>query len=220
MSVSSNILMHVSHTDSILNSTGMSGTTYIPRPFIQFEELRGAREQTNTSPTQAEIKSDSYRKGGVMWGDRLLIEIENPFGSLRSGVDADGNAWSSKMVWDYGEVHATDGFDGDPVDVFIGPDLQAGTVYIIDQADKEGGFDEHKCMLCFSSEKEAVEGYLANYEKGWDRIMAVTAVGPDEFQHWVNTHANEPASKSFDYDPEVKKVALDSLGINLSRPTL
>lgn len=95
----------------------------------------------------------------------LQIVIENPAGSTRSGTDGKGNKWSTVMTHDYGEVIGSEGVDGDPVDVFIGPNKSAKFVYGIYQGKKDGtGFDEQKFMMGFDSTMDAKQAYYKNYD--------------------------------------------------------
>ena len=117
------------------------------------------------------------------------MSIEQPKGSVRSGVDATGKAWSQKMNNTYGYIRGTEGVDGDHIDVFLSDNLDGwnGTVYIVDQVEKGGIFDEHKVMYGFNSEAEARKAYLSNYEDGWDGLGAITAVSKDEFKKWIDS---------------------------------
>ena len=94
----------------------------------------------------------------------LRINIENEAGSTRSGVDVDGKPWKQVMTYPYGEIIGSTGIDGDPVDVFIGPDKAAKFVYIITTTHKEQGhFDENKCMLGFPDAMSAKAAFYRNY---------------------------------------------------------
>ncbi|EJX10849.1 hypothetical protein EVA_00451, partial [gut metagenome] len=53
------------------------------------------------------------------------ISIENPAGSTRSGVDANGKKWETKMQNTYGYMRGTEGVDGDHIDVFLANDMDA-----------------------------------------------------------------------------------------------
>lgn len=97
----------------------------------------------------------------------MLIYIENKPGSVRSGTDKDGKPWSVTMLAGYGEFADTLGMDGDPVDVFVGPDATAPTAYVIHQ--KYPGTavaDEDKVVLGVRSRKEAEQLYRAHYNRG------------------------------------------------------
>lgn len=148
-----------------------------------------AAKRTNTSPTEAQKAADSYAKGKVQIHG-LPVNIENPKGSERSGVDKGGKRWSVKMPAHYGEVHGTEGKDGDPVDVYIGPDHASKTVFVVDQVDaKTGKFDEHKAMLSYGSKADALADYRKAFSDGKanDRIGAVTAMTVADFRTWLKS---------------------------------
>ena len=96
----------------------------------------------------------------------LKIKIENEAGSVRSGTDrVTGKKWSTKMPYDYGELVGTHGVDGDPVDVFIGPDKSAPFVYIVHQLNQHSGeWDEDKCFLGFDDAMDAKAAYYKAYD--------------------------------------------------------
>lgn len=144
-----------------------------------------ARSETQQPKSEAHAAAGNYSKGKVaMHG--LKIALENPKGSTRSGVDADGKAWSSTMKADYGYILSTEGNDGDHVDVFIGPHPEVELVYIVNQTDpKSGRFDEHKVMLGYLSEKDAKQGYLDNYEPGWKGLGSIVPITMVDFKDWL-----------------------------------
>jgi hypothetical protein len=144
-----------------------------------------AASLTDTSPTQAQAEAGNYRKGKVSI-QGMRISIENPRGSTRSGVDSKGKPWSVEMAHHYGYILGTEARDGDHVDAFIGPDPESTKVYVVNQVRvPEGGFDEHKVMIGFGSRKEAIEGYRANYAKGWPGIGDVVETDIAEFRRWL-----------------------------------
>ena len=94
----------------------------------------------------------------------MTITIENPKGSIRSGVNAKGEPWQITMSYPYGFIRGTSDFDGEGTDCFVGPDVKAQRVYVIRTRDPlTGSSDENKCMLCFSSPEEARSAFYANY---------------------------------------------------------
>ena len=120
------------------------------------------------------------------------VTIENPKGSERSGTDANGKKWSVKMNNTYGYIRGTEGVDGDHIDVFLAEDMDKWDgkyVFVVDQYNPDGSFDEHKVMLGFNSTEEARSAYLSNYEKGWEngRRIDVTRIKTDDFQKWVDS---------------------------------
>lgn len=124
----------------------------------------------------------------------LELAIENPVGSVRSGKKPDGTAWHTKMKHAYGEISGTNGVDGDPVDIFVGPDLDAPTVYVVHQrkVDDWDKYDEDKCMVGFPSEAAARDAFLANYDD--PRFLGpITALPVDQFIAKVRATRDKPA---------------------------
>ena len=151
------------------------------------EQIEEAREQVDTNPTEAQKEAGNYRKGHVTI-DGMDITIENPKGSVRSGVDSKGNKWSVTMNNDYGYIRMTEGVDGDHIDVFLSDTPSEGKVFVVDQVNPDTGeFDEHKVMYGFNSEEEAREAYLANYSEGWRGLGDITEVTKEEFAKWIDS---------------------------------
>lgn len=150
-----------------------------------------ASAEVETSPTEAQKKAGNYKMGHVKVG-AFDVTIENPKGSERSGTDANGKKWSVKMNNTYGYIRGTEGVDGDHIDVFLAEDMDKWDgkyVFVVDQYNPDGSFDEHKVMLGFNSMEEARSAYLANYEKGWEngRRIVVARIKTDDFQKWVDS---------------------------------
>lgn len=130
-------------------------------------------------PTEAQAKAGNYKKGRARIAG-LPLTIENPAGSKRRPE------WPPLSAH-YGYVRGTEGADGDHVDVFVRPstaDDWDGTVFVIDQTNADGTFDEHKCMLGFDDETQAVRAYSANYPDGW-KVGPVTAMTCEAFREWL-----------------------------------
>ena len=62
-------------------------------------------------------------------------------------------------------------------------------VYVVDQYNPDGTFDEHKVMLGFNDMDEAKSDCLANYEKGWEdgRRIVVSATNLEDFEKWIDS---------------------------------
>jgi len=101
---------------------------------------------------------------GVMGFKGLIIVIENPVGSVRTGVDKAGEPWQTKFYYPYGYIAGTKGADGDGVDCFIGKNATSDKVFIIHQTDGGKEFDEDKIFLGFDSKESARDAYLAHYQ--------------------------------------------------------
>ena len=188
---------------------GEDGTVYFIDPIIRFKKplreiiatLGGAEEQTptigeqvqaaeaevNTTPTDKQKEAGNYKKGHVQIGT-FNVTIEQPKGSVRSGVDKGGKKWEVEMQNTYGYIRGTEGVDGDHIDVFLSNDIDGWNgrqVYVIDQRNADGSFDEHKVMLGFNDINEAEEAYMSNYEEGWQGLGAITGVSIEEFEKWI-----------------------------------
>jgi len=137
--------------------------------------------------SQAQAEAGNYRKGHInMHGMR--IAIENKRGGIRSGTDPGGKSWAVVMKHHYGYIKGTEGRDGDQIDVFVGPNPEAELVYVVDQVNPGGkrrNFDEHKCMLGFTTKKDAKEGYLANYAGDWQGLGNITPLTMGQFKEWL-----------------------------------
>lgn len=153
-----------------------------------------AAGEVDTNPTEEQKIAGNYKKGHVAVSG-MNISIENPAGSVRSGIDQDGKAWEQTMNDHYGYFKNTKGKDGDHIDTFIKQGTNedwAGTVYVVDQVDtttKE--FDESKVMLGYETMEEAKQAYMANYEDGWDGFMAITPVEVEAFKEWLYDGAKQ-----------------------------
>lgn len=93
----------------------------------------------------------------------LMIMVENPVGSIRKGVDANGEKWKTKFFYPYGYIYGTQGSDQDAIDVFVGNDPLSERVFIIHQTEGHGAYDEDKVMLGFNTLESARDAYLAHY---------------------------------------------------------
>lgn len=152
-------------------------------------KVKEASADVNTAPTEAQKEAGNYKKGHVQVG-AFDITIEQPEGSIRRGTDADGKQWESKMHNTYGYFRGTEGVDGDHIDVFLSNDMDGwngAQVFVVDQYNPDGTFDEHKVMLGFNDASDAKNNYLANYEKGWEngRRIDVSAVNLEDFEKWI-----------------------------------
>lgn len=153
--------------------------------------IESVLSEVETSPTEAQKKAGNYKMGHVKVG-AFKVTIENPKGSERSGTDANGKKWSVKMNNTYGYIRGTEGVDGDHIDAFLAEDMDKWDgkyVFVVDQYNPDGTFDEHKVMLGFNSMEEARSAYLSNYEKGWEngRRIVVARIKTDGFQKWVDS---------------------------------
>lgn len=152
--------------------------------------LKSAIEETETNPSDAQKESGNYKKGHIKFGG-YDYTIENPKGSTRSGKDADGKEWKVTMHDTYGYIRGKFGKDGDHLDMFINDkadlDNWNGDVFVVDQVNPDGSFDEHKVMYGYDSMDDAKKAYLANYSDGWQGLGNITGASKDEFDKWLDT---------------------------------
>lgn len=148
--------------------------------------MHKARQSVNTNPTEAQKEAGNYKKGHIKL-DGYDITIENPKGSVRKGVDKNGKSWETLMNNDYGYIRGTQSVDGDHIDVFLSDNPDKGNVYVIDQVNPDGSFDEHKIMYGFGSALAAKRAYLSNYSEGWNGLGKITQVSKEEFKKWIDS---------------------------------
>lgn len=152
--------------------------------------LKSAIEDTETNPSDAQKESGNYKKGHIKFGG-YDYTIENPKGSTRSGKDANGKEWKVTMHDTYGYIRGKFGKDGDHLDMFINDkadlDNWDGDVFVVDQVNPDGSFDEHKVMYGYDSMDDAEKAYLANYSKGWQGLGNITGASKAEFDKWLDT---------------------------------
>ena len=185
--------------------------------------LKSAIEETETNPSDAQKESGNYKKGHIKFGG-YDYTIENPKGSTRSGKDADGKEWKVTMHDTYGYIRGKFGKDGDHLDMFINDkadlDNWNGDVFVVDQVNPDGSFDEHKVMYGYDSMNDAKKAYLANYSDGWQGLGNITGASKDEFDKWLDT-SNRKLKPFADYakvkfslkDEKIKSIA-EKLGVN------
>ena len=179
--------------DSVLDSVMSDQVIQVKTPLDQkiHENCATSLLSDIPHPTLKEAKAGDYEKANVKIAG-LKIAIENPYGSVRKGIDPNGKQWECKLKDSYGEVSNSEGADGDPVDVFIKPHLtqaeadKLDKVFIVDQINPDNGeFDEHKVVLGYQSKADAAKAYLSNYAKGWKGIGAITELSMSNFKDWL-----------------------------------
>lgn len=153
---------------------------------VQAKRLHDEELKVDTNPSEAQKEAGNYKKGHIKING-FDVSIEQPVGSVRSGKDASGKEWSQVMNNTYGYIRGTESVDGDHIDVFLGPDMNSDMVYVVDQVNTDGSFDEHKVMIGFSSLEDARSAYLSNYEDGWQGLGNITGVALDEFKKWIDS---------------------------------
>jgi SNF2 family DNA or RNA helicase/predicted RNA methylase len=144
-------------------------------------------------PSHAQKQAGNYAKRKLAWRG-MTISIENEQGSMRRGTNRDGKSWEQRMAHPYGYFNQTEGVDGDHFDVFVGPNLEAPTVHVI-QSRKVNRWDqpdEDKGMVGFNSAEEAKQGFLDSYSD--PRFYGkMTSMPADEFVAKLKATKDKPA---------------------------
>lgn len=137
-------------------------------------------------PTQAQKEAGNYAKGRAKVAG-LDVSIENPQGSVRASAPDAAEPWQTTMQDHYGYFKGVPARapDNAPVDTFI----KAGTaedhdgdVFIVNQNNKDGKFDEPKVMMGYDSIEEAQAAYMRNYTPGWQGMGDIVQVPMADFK--------------------------------------
>jgi hypothetical protein len=134
------------------------------------------------APTDAQISAGVYRKGHLRFG-KIGVAIENPAGSSRRPE------WSP-LTAHYGYAKNSEGADGDEVDAFVRVGISedyAGPVFVVDQVNADGSFDEHKALIGWETEDAARRAYLSNYETGWTGLGEISQIDLEQFGSWLRS---------------------------------
>lgn len=181
------------------------GASYRPDPLDKPQTEPDAKLQkaaggsVDHHPSDAQKAAGNYAKEHISF-QGIPIAIENKLGSVRSGRDASGKAWSCKLPADYGYIKRTIGADGDHVDAYIGPVRNSPLVVVVNQHSLDGKWDEHKVVLGYNSERDALDCYVKAFsdDKGVDRIGSVEVMSLDGFKKWLSSgrtkHPVQPGS--------------------------
>lgn len=174
--------------DWLSNSIGIFGNLTKNRLMENtVEEINAKASEANTNPTDAQKEAGNYKMGHVRIKG-MPISIENPKGSYRKYKGEDGKEGQVKLKSHYGYFTNTtgNGKDGDAVDVFVGPNVENFEyVYVVDQNNQDGNFDESKVMLGFNSTEHAKNSYMSNFDPDWKGFKSITKVTINVFKKWL-----------------------------------
>lgn len=189
------------------SAKGSPGTAKAPVDLNQMgsglEALFGAdprdevRQQVQ-EPTPAQAEAGNYKHAHVKLHG-LDIAIETPKGGRRTGTDEDGQEWTTTMPADYGRIKRSEGADGDQLDIYIGDNPQSQRIWVIDQQNLDGSFDEHKAVAGVDSAEQALQTYASAFSDGSGAMRAggITELSVDEFRDWVkNGDTKSPLKQS------------------------
>ena len=149
-------------------------------------------------PTPAQARAGNYKKGHIEVTG-MDISVENPAGSVREDKAHTPPRWRTQLRDHYGYIRGTVGHDKDHLDAFVRPGTAPhfdGTVYVVNQGNDQGSFDEHKVMIGYASQDEARKAYLANYDNpnaARSRLRSIVAMPMQAFKDWAFSRKNGPS---------------------------
>lgn len=82
-------------------------------------------------------------------------------------------------------------------------------MFVVDQVNQDGTFDEHKVMYGYDSLDDAKKAYLSNYEKGWTGLGNITPVSKADFDKWLDK-SNRKLKPFADYADITSKTNMDT----------
>lgn len=163
----------------------------------------GASSPTNgKTATPAQILAGNAPLGHMKLGrgaGRVDVSIENAAGSERVDLKNTPPKWKTPMEhgFHYGYFRGTKGGDGEHIDGFFQEGLAdewAGDVFVVDQFNDDGTFDEHKVIVGASGNDDALRTYNKHYAKGWKGGKAVTRMSWGQFQAWAKEEQTQPVA--------------------------
>ena len=143
--------------------------------------------QIARQPSFAQREAGNYKKDHLSFHG-LNIAIETRKGEKRHGISASGRKWACTMPADYGYIKRTEGADDEHVDCYVGPHKDSHIVFVVNQNDLGSGkFDEHKCLLGFRNEAEALRVYDAGFSDGSGprRRAGMQTMSLKAFKDWL-----------------------------------
>lgn len=148
------------------------------------QKINAEAEKADKNPTEKQKEAGNYSMGHVTIRG-FKISIENAKGSKRYWKDENGKLKYTVMRNHYGYFSNSEGHDGDHIDVFIGSYLDFDKIFVVDQKNDEGEFDESKVMLGFKNKEQAKKAYLSNYDEDWKGFRCITGVNIETFKKWL-----------------------------------
>lgn len=133
---------------------------------------------------------------GPVTGMRRMHGMDIMVETVRGGVRS-GDGWSQTMPAHYGYIKGVKGADGDSLDCYVGDDPASEWAYVIDQRylPPRTGFDEHKVMLGFGSQGDALRAYKAGHHRAEDVYMDFTPMHVSDLKCWMASgDLNKPCS--------------------------
>ncbi|EIE01438.1 ParB N-terminal domain-containing protein [Leptospira licerasiae] len=154
----------------------------VEKAFLPYLECLDVQKSTFTAQIQTgprkKIPNLSYRG--------LEILLQRKKGSPISGTDSKGKAWHKRTSCDFGilERSKPDG-ETDSIGVFVGPNPNSETVFVVNEVLSDTTFDVHKAILGFKDEKEARTAYLSSSDKTAKETGSILKLSFSQFVKWI-----------------------------------
>jgi len=173
----------------------------VPDPSELLAQAGGGLNPGKDKPVGISAKGPANDQMSVVDVQGLPIYIENHKGSIRKGGKG-ARKWQTTMPAHYGFIEGVGSAEGrmEQLDCFIGDNPDSGEVYIIDQLNPDTKlFDEHKCMIGFASQEDALLTYARAFSdgRGMDRLGSITPMSLPLFKEWITmTDLTQPADST------------------------
>jgi len=158
--------MHLKMADSALGERGWAEQDRIG----VFEPI--AQELADTGNI---VKAISSLRSLEKTGELRQLGAPQPEGmdvpmapQYRAGEERNGIV----LTADYGEFPGTVGADGDPIDFYHGKTGENN--YVIEKRNEDGTFQQHKVMVGYETEDEAIAAFYENSDPAHDSFMSAT----------------------------------------------
>lgn len=164
-----------------------------PGESVHRRVLRLARQvQHPLGPAPRPNRTEFPYVGSIVWPGLPRILVETAAGQARHwGGGAAQGGGSTQMLMHYGEFEGTTGADGDPIDVYVGPERTAAFAFVVHQQHPgDRTYDEDKVMLGFANAEDALAMYRAHYDRrGF--VQAMRRLSIVELADWLRAHGSK-----------------------------
>lgn len=120
-----------------------------------------------------------------VYAGALVVIIDRPAGTVETGTGADGKPWTRTWPFDGGELPRTQAGDGEPIDVFCGPDAAAPLAFWLVQKDPDrelrlalGWADAAAARAAYGS-VVPLEMLEKMYAQPVEHVKALLGIAPD-----------------------------------------
>ena len=167
---------------------GIPGTQSNPINLQTAADVARAAAAVDQDHSGAQGEANNVQRGHATWNG-LGLTLETGSQNVRRGtVPGTGETWEQTTGAPYGYWKGVKGADGDNLDVYVGPNPTAPTVFILDENDqKTGKFKQHKTFIGFQTPAQAYEAYVGSSGKAPSQVRGMSAMSVDQFRDWTKS---------------------------------